>query len=105
MIGRASVTRVSPVYTSADLPRRPAATPGEDVVNGETAGGLSRRVPGTHMVDAVRRSSEEPPTERIVRDPEAERAAMNEYLSGLARSEGAAEPEPNPTSSLAERHS
>ena len=51
-------------------------------------GGLSRRVPGTHMVDAFRddrgttRRSRPP---KVARDPEAERAALNEYLAGLAR--------------------
>jgi len=68
--------------------------------------GLIRRVPGTHMVDAVRDLPDEEPTERIVRDPAAERDALNDYLSGLALGDGAvADPEPPSRPTLAERHS
>jgi signal transduction histidine kinase len=51
-------------------------------------GGLVRRIPGTHMADGVRDAESPTMAKRAPRDPEAERAALNDYLSGLARSEG-----------------
>ncbi len=51
-----------------------------------TEAGLSRRIPGTHMVDAVRDvPDDDSPTLPIGRDPDAEREALNDYLSGVAR--------------------
>jgi len=117
-VGRASVPDVDP--TLAPLPRRTVSAQPDIAVQrdvptasdavGESAvllrAGLIRRVPGTHMVDAVRDLPDEEPTERIVRDPEAERAALNDYLSGLALGDGsAAQPEQPSRSTLAERHS
>jgi hypothetical protein len=50
-----------------------------------TRSGLSRRVPGTHLADAVVAGMEPPSSHRARRDPEAERDALNDYLSGLTR--------------------
>jgi signal transduction histidine kinase len=54
--------------------------------------GLSRRIPGTHLTDADVAGTE--PTTRILvsRDPDAERDALNDYLSGFAR--GTVDPDP-----------
>jgi signal transduction histidine kinase len=129
-IGRASVADVDPAL--APLPRRtvtatPNAGPASVVqgaqsqaaapAEGETTdrarvadaqpatrAGLSRRIPGTHMVDAVRDAPDEP-TVRISRDPDAEREALNDYLSGLARgTPAAAGPAQQPGPSAPERH-
>jgi signal transduction histidine kinase len=125
-VGRASVTQVN--AASVPLPRRTVAPgtpespgaaeppgvggpPGTPVAadlaasaaSAPNRSGLTQRVPGSHMVDAVRSQSSEAPTERIVRDPDAERDAMNDYLSGLAR--GGIEPEQPSRTTFAERHS
>jgi signal transduction histidine kinase len=51
-----------------------------------TRAGLTRRVPGMHMVEAFRdMPSQPPPTIRSSRDPEAEREAINDFLAGMAR--------------------
>ena len=42
---------------------------------------------------------------RTARDPEAERDALNEYLSGFARGAGDPDPELEARPTLAERHS
>ncbi len=103
-VGRASVTDVDPAI--APLPRRTIAPQIVEDSAESARSGLRRRVPGTHMVDAVRDSTEEPPTERITRDPEAERDALNEYMSGLARGDGgAAQSDESTRPTLAERHS
>jgi signal transduction histidine kinase len=58
----------------------------------ETRGGLTRRVPGNRLGDTMPRI-EESPTVPIGRDPEAERAALNDFLSGAARAaEASADP-------------
>jgi signal transduction histidine kinase len=89
-VGRASVADVDP--SPVPLPRREPATapwglpPVIGVVPEVTAAGLSRRNPGTHMVEAVRDvPSDDSPTLPIGRDPDAEREALNDYLSGIAR--------------------
>jgi signal transduction histidine kinase len=83
-----------------DLPRG-EAPPGQ-----LTSAGLARRVPGTHMVEVARTQPQAPAARpaRAKRDPEAEREALNDYLSGLSRdsdNDGPARPT-GPT--LAERH-
>jgi hypothetical protein len=77
------------------LPRRPVAEPEpvaarESIVNGAptaTRAGLTRRVPGTHMAEAFQQQELDEPTVPIIRDPEAERDAVNDFLAGLARGE------------------
>jgi signal transduction histidine kinase len=100
-VGRASVATVPP---SDPLPRRtPTLAPDPPT---DSRSGLTRRIPGTHMVDAVREQQpDESPTVRIVRDPEAEREALNDYLSGYSRGRDDAEGAPQTGSTLAERHS
>jgi signal transduction histidine kinase len=100
------------------LPRRTLA----DQVNGRAAesavwseqtasppsrGGLSQRIPGTHLAEGVRDADDPPLLYRAPRDPEAEREALNDYLSGFARVTDEPEPEPEPEArpTLAERHS
>lgn len=77
---RASVAQVS--QPSTPPLRRPEGAPPEP-----TASGLARRVPGSHMAAGIRgiESEDEAPTRRVVRDPEAERDALNDYASGLLR--------------------
>jgi len=83
----ATVAPVSaPVHVP--LPRREPVPEPAPTVNGvpaPTRAGLTRRVPGTHMAEAFRESEPEETTVRIVRDPEAERDAVNDFLAGLAR--------------------
>jgi len=70
-----------------------------------TRSGLTRRIPGTHMVDPVVDVDDDSPTDRIVaRDPEAERAALNDYLAGLARTTEASQ-EQQSRPSVSERQS
>ena len=107
--GRASLPRVDASYPSASpedqfpgdpgLPRRsPRLAGAPDPIDDAAAargripsrGGLMRRVPGTHLAPEVSADASAP-AQRGARDPEAERAALNDYLSGLARSDG-----PNP---------
>jgi signal transduction histidine kinase len=90
--GRASlptvdVTRPGPddngfAFPSTTYP--PADTSAESTAHG----GLVRRIPGTHMAEGAR-EFDPPETPRSARrNPEAERAALNDYLSGIARSDG-----------------
>jgi signal transduction histidine kinase len=100
-ITRASNSPVSSVVeTSGEAAGLVAASPEP------SHSGLSRRIPGTHLAEAVRDTFDAPPSPRTPRDPDAERDALNDYLSGLAR--GTAGPdeelESRPTT-LAERHS
>ena len=79
-----------PQPAKGGLPRRQVAAPSADFdpvpARDGSRGGLSRRVPGTHLTDDVRDvATPAPPVPRAGRDPEAERAALNDYLSGLAR--------------------
>jgi signal transduction histidine kinase len=70
------------------LPRRVVFVDPEptlDDVPAPSRGGLTRRVPGTHMVAGFREPESDDATVRITRDPEAERDALNDYLAGLAR--------------------
>lgn len=116
-VGRASVSNVDPA--SRPLPRRPVparanvdepakttvdpparANVEQTAATTTTRSGLTRRVPGTHMVAPMLKPRDDEPTARVVRDPEAERDMLNDYLSGLAR--GEAEPD---GSTLAERRS
>jgi len=95
-IGRASVPDVDP--SLVPLPRRTVVTQTGTEPVPQPAGstplahaastnqsGLIRRIPGTHMVDDVNDVPDDSPTERLVRDPEAERDALNAYMSGLER--------------------
>jgi signal transduction histidine kinase len=68
-------------------------------------GGLTRRIPGTHLADGVRDTEDAPMAPRTARDPAAERDALNEYLSGFARAAGGPDPELEARPTLAERHS
>jgi hypothetical protein len=68
----------------------------------QTAAGLARRIPGTHMV------TEQPdtgikPAGRPRRDPEAERDSLNEFLSGHAKATGEPDPAESSRSTFAER--
>jgi anti-sigma regulatory factor (Ser/Thr protein kinase) len=98
------------------LPRRTIA----DQLNGRVAesaawseqttsplsrGGLSQRIPGTHLAEGVRDAEDPPMLSRTPRDPEAEREELNDYLSGFARVTDDPEPEPQARPTLAERHS
>ena len=99
-ISLASNSPVSGVVENSDEAAGLVASPGS------TRSGLSRRIPGTHLAEAVGDTIDLPMAPRSPRDPEAERDALNDYLSGLAR--GTAGPdeelESRPTT-LAERHS
>jgi signal transduction histidine kinase len=55
-------------------------------------GGLVRRIPGTHLAESIRETEQPPVARRGSRDPEAERAALNDYLSGIARGDHGPEP-------------
>ncbi len=68
-------------------------------------GGLSRRIPGTHLAEGVQDVEDAPMAPRTARDPEAERDALNEYLSGFARGAGDPDAELEARPTLAERHS
>jgi hypothetical protein len=57
------------------------------------------------MLDPSLFRADDAPTQRLTRDPDAERAAMNDYLSGLARGGEPTEDEQPSSSTLAERHS
>jgi hypothetical protein len=67
-------------------------------------GGLSQRIPGTHLAEGITDVEDAPMESRTARDPEAERDALNEYLSGFARA-GDPDPELEARPTLAERHS
>jgi signal transduction histidine kinase len=67
--------------------------------------GLSQRIPGTHLSQAVQESIDPSTARRPRRDPEAERDAVNEYLSGLSRGTGDPDQELESRPTLAERHS
>jgi hypothetical protein len=94
---------VADVDPAAPLPRRPVAD--ETPPPPPTRSGLTRRVPGTHLVEGVTGFGDVPITPRIERDPDAEREALNEYMSGFARGTSAADPEQPTQPTLAERHS
>jgi hypothetical protein len=68
------------------LPRRGT---GEGVARGGGANPLARRVPGTHLAaitgDAALADTSRSEGVRAPRDPEAERAALNDFMSGLSR--------------------
>jgi len=55
-------------------------------------GGLVRRIPGTHLAEGIRETQQPRAPHRGGRDPEAERAALNDYLSGIARGDHGPEP-------------
>jgi signal transduction histidine kinase len=98
-IGRASLptvdaAEVRPGNAASSPPRRPS---GSTEPPPPTRGGLTRRVPGTHLSTGAEDPVFPAATQRSVRDPEAEREALNDYLSGLARGDNAQNP--------AERHS
>jgi hypothetical protein len=106
-ITRSSNSPVSSVVEEGDKTAGlVTATPATPATPAPTHGGLSRRIPGTHLAETVGDRLDAPPAPRAPRDPEAEREALNDYLSGLAR--GSAGPdeelESRPTT-LAERHS
>jgi len=68
-------------------------------------GGLSQRIPGTHLAEAIRDGDDLSVTPRGARDPDTERDELNEYLSGFARFAGEPESERDSQPTLAERHS
>jgi signal transduction histidine kinase len=83
---------------AADARPAPAATHGPPA---QTAAGLARRVPGTHLTPGDGLLPDRPAT-RARRDPEAERDLLNDYLSGFTKATDDGGPvRPN----LAERHS
>lgn len=98
----ATVASVNP--TNAPGPHSNAEPPSEGAPQGAqpaglTPAGLVRRVPGAHLAPGLLGAPGSGPAPRW-RDPEAERQAMNDYLSGLARSEGRtdqSEPPHHPT--------
>ena len=112
-VGADTVADVSSV--TPPLPRRPAAYEvdgrfGEAIdttasPDAPSRGGLSQRIPGTHLAEGVRDVEDAPMAPRTARDPEAERDALNEYLSGFARGTGDPDPELDARPTLAERHS
>jgi signal transduction histidine kinase len=84
----------------------PAALYGEQPVPtapSQTAAGLARRIPGTHLVAEQPGAGVRPPA-RARRDPEAERDLLNEYLSGNAKATGDRDPADSSRPTLAERH-
>jgi len=97
--GNATVGHVSQP-ASEPLPRRHP-----DVEVEPTRAGLTRRVPGSHMVAEARDHPAEVPTVRVARDPDAERDAINDFVAGMARGSDVDPPGPVHTSShsVAER--
>lgn len=82
----------------SSIPTEFSATPTEFSGNPSDAGpigrnGLVRRVPGTHMAAGIPEPGSTTAARRTVRDPEAERAALNDYLSGVARGDDAPDPQ------------
>ncbi len=88
-----------PAEGSHGLPRR-IVTPAEGLEPAATAAnggrgdeaplthrGLTRRLPGRHLMTEVEFPVEEPTEVLRPRDPEAEREAVNDYLAGLSRGE------------------
>jgi signal transduction histidine kinase len=80
------------------LPRRPTRSSDDAddrssaIAEAAAHGGLVRRIPGMHLAEGVRDSEEPRVSRRGTRDPEAERAALNDYLSGIARGDHGPEP-------------
>jgi signal transduction histidine kinase len=94
--GRASVTAATIGAATVGAATVGAAAPPQwPIPNGrqpgpEVRGGLTRRVPGTHMASNLR--SAPPPAPVLLptvpapaRDPEAERAQLDDFMAGLAR--------------------
>jgi signal transduction histidine kinase len=70
----------------------PASSVSVAGTNGSPGSGLSRRIPGQYLVDAVREMAGDTRATRPLRPPrdaEAERVAVNDYLTGLSRGDGA----------------
>ena len=101
VLGHASDAAPSPQPTKRTSRRTSLAASADLLIHG----GLSRRIPGTHLAEGVRDVEDAPMAPRTARDPEAERDALNEYLSGFARGAGDPEPELEARPTLAERHS
>ncbi|HEX6870441.1 MAG TPA: ATP-binding protein, partial [Micromonosporaceae bacterium] len=79
----------------------PPRRPGPDLTAplSRPAPDLARRIPGTHMAEGVRAAPVEADPVRSPRDPEAERDAINDFLSGLARGSATAPVRSGPPSS------
>jgi signal transduction histidine kinase len=112
--GADDVTVADAATAPGGLPRRTATVaPVPTQLDGATAegsrppvrGGLSQRIPGTHLAEVISDVDDEPIPSRGARDPEAERDAINEILSGLARGAGDPAPDRDDRPTLAERHS
>jgi signal transduction histidine kinase len=99
--GRATVP--TPDGPSIPNPRYAGGPDGEP----PTRGGLTRRVPGSHLAAGIRGDApaapprsgglEESPTVPLLRDAEAERAALDDFVAGLARgTQTGAGPGPTP---------
>ena len=107
-VGRASVARVTVAHrAAAAAARRTRRAEAAGRACERTASGLARRDPrGAHGRPIAVPGRRRAPTQRLTRDPEAERDAMNDYLSGLARGgEPTTSTEQPSGSTLAERHS
>ncbi len=94
----ASAGVVEPSTAAPPMPLRPAPPPPSSAgpSTEPTRAGLTRRVAGAHMNSLMRDIPTDPATVRIVRDPEAERAALNDFLSGHARGVDSGTGEPPP---------
>jgi signal transduction histidine kinase len=98
--GRASLPSVDdfPGGLDTPLPRRPTRSSDEAdnrssaIAEAAAHGGLVRRIPGTHLAGGISEGEEPRVIRRGGRDPEAERAALNDYLSGIARGDHGPEP-------------
>ncbi len=64
----------------------PAATP-PPAVPMASRGGLTRRVPGANLSEALRAAELPSAPKPVTRDPDAERDALHSFLDGLARAE------------------
>jgi signal transduction histidine kinase len=78
-------TSPAPVATSPASAAEPAVAMVTPPAQGPPAGGLTRRVPGSHLNEAVRRLAEVPSSPGRPRDPEAERDELNDFLGGYDR--------------------
>jgi signal transduction histidine kinase len=73
----ASLAEVAPAGSEPLAPIAPEGPP--------PAGGLTRRVPGSHLNESIRRLAEVPTSAGRPRDPETERDELNGFLAGYDR--------------------
>ena len=67
----------------------PAPAPAPEAAPSTTRSGLTRRLPGTHLSEYLRSTGPRPatPARTTSRDADAERAALDSFIDGLARAQ------------------